>query len=105
MSDVSTTVTDARGRTLEVRRLGRRETMRLMRMWGTASNVETWLGNGLVAASVKAVDGVPVPLPVTVDQVEALADKLDDAGLRAVADWIAAQPAADLADLRDAAKN
>jgi hypothetical protein len=65
MSDVSATITDARGRSLEVRRLSRRETMRLMRQWGQASNVEAWLGNSLVASCVRAIDGVPVPVPAT----------------------------------------
>jgi uncharacterized protein YidB (DUF937 family) len=106
MSEVSGVITDARGRSLEVKRLGRRDSMRLMRQWGTASNVETWLGNSLLAACVRAIDNVPVPMPQTVDQVEVLADRLDDAGLRAVADWLAAQQAeVDPQAVRDAAKN
>lgn len=107
MSDIQNpTVTDARGRSLEVKRLSRRETMRLMRQWGQASNIETWLGNSLLAACVRGIDGVPVPMPNTVDQVENLADKLDDDGLSAVANWIAEQRAnEDPQAVRDAAKN
>jgi hypothetical protein len=96
---------DARGRSLEVRRLSRRETMRLMRQWGTASNVETWLGNSLVASCVRAIDGVPVPVPATPDQVEILVDKLADAGLRAVADWLSEQQPEDTQAVKEAAKN
>jgi hypothetical protein len=105
MSDVSATITDARGRALDVRRLSRRETMRLMRQWGQASNVETWLGNSLVAACVRTVEGVPVPTPVTPDLVENLVDKLDDAGLRAVADWLSEQQPDALPAVKEAAKN
>jgi hypothetical protein len=105
MTDVSVTITDSRGRSLEVRRLSRRETMRLMRQWGQASNVEAWLGNSLLAACVRAIDGVPVPMPNTPDQVENLVEKLDDAGLRAVAEWLQEQQPEDLQAVKEAAKN
>lgn len=99
-------ITDARGRSLEVQKLSRREIMRLMRQWGAASNVEMWVGNALIAANARSIDGVPVPMPNTIDQAEALVDRLDDPGLTAVAEWLAAQrESSDLAAAKDAVKN
>jgi len=39
----------------------------------------------MLAASVYAIDGVPVPPPVTEGQVEALVSRLGDAGIAAAA--------------------
>lgn len=83
-------VTDARGRQIEVRKLTRRETMRFMRQWGTASDVQMWMGNALIAAHAKSIDGVPLPAPISADMVEAVVDRLDDDGIQAVADWVVA---------------
>lgn len=84
-------ITDQKGRALEVKRLSRRESMRLMRGWGTGCNVEAWLGNALLAASCRGIDGVPIPLPSAPERVEDLVDRLDDAGIDAIAEWITAQ--------------
>lgn len=102
-----TTITDQKGRTIEVRRLSRRESMRLMRGWGAACNVEPWLGNALLAATCRGIDGVPQPTPATPDQVENLMDRLDDAGIDAIAEWVTAQAEAspDTALEIEAAKN
>ena len=99
------TVTDAKGRVIEVKRPSRRETMRYMRMWGTACNVESWLALALVTVSAKSIDGVPVPVAVTPDKVEMAAELLGDEGLNALSQWYQDQPQADLGAERAAAKN
>jgi hypothetical protein len=40
----------------------------------------------LLACSVTAIDGVPVPPPVTEEQLESLVRRLGDAGISAAAD-------------------
>lgn len=100
------TITDARGRSLEVQRMTKRVQMRMMRQWGAASNVQMWVGNALIACHVKTIDGIPVPPPLTIDQVEALVDRLDDDGVNAVAEWLNGVNAErDMATERDAVKN
>jgi hypothetical protein len=101
----SASVTDSRERVLEVKRLSRREVMRCMRQWGQASNVEQWLSLALLTASVRSVDGRPVPMPQNVEQVEAISELLGDEGTQAVADWYQKQAAPDLGEERAAAKN
>jgi hypothetical protein len=103
--NVANEVVDDLGRKLELRQLSRREVMRFMRMWGPASNIEAWLSLALSVATVKSIDGVPMPAPTTPDQVEALADKLGPEGTKAVGEWYMAQPATDLGAERAAAKN
>ncbi len=93
------------GRRLEVQRLSRRESMRLMRQWGKASEVSIWFGQALLAACVRTLDGVPVLMPDNPDKVEALVEKLDDDGLVAVADWLERQSSDDPKEFKDAVKN
>ena len=51
----------------------------------------------LVAASVGAIDGVPVPLPASKAGIEASVQRLDEAGLAAVAAGLQPEPAFDKA--------
>lgn len=99
-------ITDTGGRQIEVRRLNRRDAMSYMRRWGTACNIETWLGNAMLAAMVRGIDGVPIPSPYTPDQVEILVERLDTAGLDAVGAWLMEKTAErDMTAEREAAKN
>lgn len=93
-NEPNTTITDQKGRALEVRRPTRRDSMRLMRGWGTACNVEMWVGQAMLAATCRSIDGVPIPLPTTADQAESLVDRLEDEGLNAIAEWLTEQNAA-----------
>ena len=102
----SETITDANGRQIEVRRVTRRESMRLMRGWGAACNVQIWLGQAMLSACARSIDGVPCPIPATPDQAEALAERLDDTGLEAVGAWLQAKAeAAGGDDFKEVAKN
>ncbi|MDE2197918.1 MAG: hypothetical protein KGJ41_02760 [Rhodospirillales bacterium] len=46
---------------------------------------QAWLGLAVLACSVSAIDGVPVPFPGNETQIEALVDRLDEEGLSAIA--------------------
>ena len=80
-------VRDALGRTLAVRRLGALDRLRLYKAIGPdlAEN-PPYLGMAMLAVSVMAIDGVPVPQPMTEMQVEAAVQRLGDSGIAAVAD-------------------
>jgi hypothetical protein len=80
------TVTTADGARLTLRRLNALEKLRLFKAAGPilAQN-EPWLGMALLASSVVAIDDVPVPSPVTEQQIEAMVARLGDTGIAAVA--------------------
>jgi hypothetical protein len=80
------TVRDAEGRTIEVRRLTAIDRLRLFKAAGPAlSQNQPWLGMAVLASAVTAIDGVPVPAPATEQQIESLVSRLGDAGISAVA--------------------
>ena len=100
MSDI----TDGQGRRLTLRTLNALEKLRLFKAAGPAlSRNEPWLGMALLACSVSAIDDVPVPMPADERGVEALVQKLGDAGLTAVAAHL--QPEPDARAQAAAAKN
>jgi hypothetical protein len=80
------TVCDDTGRTLTLKRLGALDRLRLFKVVGPelAEN-PPYLGIAMLAVSVTAVDGVPVPFPATEGQLEGLVQRLGDSGIQAVA--------------------
>ena len=79
------TVTDATGRTIELRRPNALDRLRLFKAVGPAlAENDRYLGLAMLAACVTAIDGVPVPPPATENQIESLVQRLDDHGLSAV---------------------
>ncbi len=96
-------VGDRRGRRLSLRRLGALDKLRLFKAAGPmlAQN-PPWVGMALLACSVTALDGVPVPAPGNEAQIEGLVQLLGDDGIAAVA--AALEPGAADVDL-DVAKN
>lgn len=96
-------VADAAGRALTVRKPGALDRLRLFKAAGAllAGN-SAWLGLATVAASVVALDGVPMPFPATEAQIEALVQRLGDHGIAAASAVLAAMralpdPGSDLA--------
>ena len=78
---------DAEGRMLTLRRPDALDRLRLFKALGAELSLNTpYLGMALLASSVTAIDGVPVPPPVTEEQLESLVRRLGDAGISAVAD-------------------
>jgi hypothetical protein len=89
-------VQDSRGRILTVRRLTVLDRLRLFKAAGAvlAENAP-WFGMAILAASVSAIDDVPVPLPTNEGQIEACVARLGDEGLSAVAAAIDSDDRAD----------
>ena len=78
-------VVDDTGRSIEFRRPNALDRLRLFKAVGPVlAENDRYLGLAMLAACVTAIDGVPVPAPATENQVEALVQRLDDAGLTAV---------------------
>lgn len=93
---------DAQGRRLALRRLTALDKLRLLKAAGPVlAHNQPWLGIAVLAASVTAIDDVPVPPPGNEAQVEALVARLGDDGIAAVAEALseAATPATELAAL------
>jgi hypothetical protein len=99
------TVTDPLGRRLVLRRLTALDKLRLLKAAGPALAPNTpWMGLALLAASVTAIDDVPVPQPSNEQQIEALVGRLGDEGLATVSEAFAAEEPSE-ADAVDAAGN
>lgn len=80
-------VSDPDGRRLALRRLTALDKLRLYKAAGPAlAQNPAWMGLALLAASVHAVDDVPVPQPASEAQIEALVGRLGEAALAAVAE-------------------
>ncbi len=78
-------VTDAQGRRLQLRKMTALDKLRLFKAAGPVlAQNQSWLGMAVLAASVAAIDDVPVPAPASEQQVEALVGRLGDAGIAAV---------------------
>lgn len=97
-AETAPVATDEAGRRLALRRLSALDKLRLYKAAGPvlAQNAP-WLGVALLAASVTAIDDIPVPPPANEAQIEALVARLGEHGLAAVADALAA-PAAEAPD-------
>jgi urea transporter len=84
-------VRDSDGRELVLRRMTALDRLRLFKAIGPVlSQNNLYLGMAMLAASVIAIDTVPVPPPVTEGQIEGLVARLGDCGISAVAAGLAA---------------
>ena len=83
-------IVDETGRTLGIRKLNALDKLRLLKAAGPIlSENQAWLGVAMLAASVAEIEGIPVPMPVTEQQVETLVGRLGDQGLASVATALA----------------
>jgi len=90
------TAIDASGRRVTFRRLDALDRLRLFKVLGSELSLNApYLGMALLACSVSAIDDVPVPPPVTEDQLESLVRRLGDDGIAAVADALDAVDSAE----------
>lgn len=81
----STTVTDAIGRSLEVKRLIVSERLRFLKAVPAELQANPlWLTTALTVASVATMDGVPCPMPINEAAIERAGDRLGDEGMEAV---------------------
>jgi hypothetical protein len=98
--------TTANGTRLTLRRLNALDKLRLFKAAGPVlAQNDPWLGMALLASSVVAIDDVPVPVPATEYQIEAMVARLGDAGIAAVALALRPDVAAYPADLAASAGN
>jgi hypothetical protein len=99
-----TTVQDPQGRRLELRKLTALDKLRLFKAAGPhLAHNQPWLGMAVLACSVAAIDGVPVPMPANESLIEALVARLGDDGIAAIAAALA--PDESSADSAATAKN
>ncbi len=83
-ASATVTVTDAEGRVLTMRRPAALDKLRLFKAVGPLlSQNQPYFAMAMLAVSVCAIDGVPMPPPVTEAQIEALVSRLGDAGIAA----------------------
>ena len=100
------TVTTADSTRLTLRRMNALDKLRLFKAAGPVlAQNEPWLGMALLASSVVAIDDVPVPLPATEQQIEAMVARLGDAGIAAVAAALRPDASAQSADVVASAGN
>ncbi|WP_026438914.1 hypothetical protein [Acidocella facilis] len=91
-------VTDAKGRVIELRRMGVLEQLRLYKVLGPElSENRAYIGLARIAAAVSSVDGVPLPFPGSEAGIEAALERLDEEGVAAVGEALLAAEPADLA--------
>lgn len=86
---MSTTVTDGKGRSIEVRELVGSALSRLTRLAGSAWGDNEWTSQTLARASILSIDGRPVHTALsTMNDVDGLWDQVDDEAMLAAATWI-----------------
>lgn len=86
-------VVDSEGRHITLRRMTALDKLRLFKTAGPVlAQNQPWLGMAMLACSVASIDDVPVPVPVSEQQVEALVSRLGDAGIAAIAEALADAP-------------
>ncbi len=101
-ANATSEVLDVLGRRLALRRLGALDRLRLFKAAGPVLAANPgWIGLATLAASVTAIDDVPVPVPATEAQVEGLVARLGDAGLAAASAGLAIAPEAVSADAKN----
>lgn len=85
-------VTDSRGRTIGVRKLKVLERIGMLKLIGQGNNDNLlYVSSVSPAFLVTSIDGDPVIKPATDRQLDALLLRLDEEGLEAVTNWMAAQ--------------
>lgn len=83
-------VTDTSGRVLHVRRPGALDRLRLFKAVGPAlASNDRYVGYAMLAMCVTSIDGVPQLAPANEGQLEALVQRLGDAGMVAIGQELA----------------
>jgi hypothetical protein len=97
-AQAAVTVTDRRGRVIQLNKPGILSQYRLVEALGESAKNDVYMGMVLPLIFVVAIDEEPVLLPTTKAQVEALIAQLDEAGIAAVMEGVQqhySQPDAD----------
>ncbi|WP_428486729.1 hypothetical protein [Rhodopila sp.] len=81
--------TDKQGRHFLIRRPTALDTLRLFKVAGpTLAQNEPWLAMASLAFAVQEIDGIPIPSPVSENQIELLVDRLGENALTVIAEAI-----------------
>lgn len=100
-SDRKSELCDARGRRIQLRELTALDTLRLLKLAGPQLSMnQGWLSIATLAYSVSEIDGVPVPIPTSEVQIEAIVERLGDQTLTMIADSLDA-PKGDVVPTED----
>lgn len=78
-------VVDADGRKIKLRVMDPADMLDLSEAAGELSTNAGWMQRAMVAASLVEIDGVPVPMPSTKEEVRALSRKIGNVGFVAAA--------------------
>ncbi|WP_025885224.1 hypothetical protein [Asaia prunellae] len=84
MTDLPEKIEIASGRTLSLRELDPGDMLDLIEAGGSAASgaaASTWLSYAQMICSVRAVDGVPVQMPATKDDIRDLARRIGNEGI------------------------
>jgi hypothetical protein len=102
-----TVITDARGRSLKLKKLDIISESRLVRMLGqdTVTNQIYMNGYVLPAVMVREIDGESVPLPTSIREIEALIQRLDNDGIGSVLNYLQSSGADNPTSEEDELKN
>jgi len=84
MAETPTVVTDARGRKLSIRLPDAGDQFDLIEIAGAVADNRPWMFRAMVVYAVSAIDGVPLPLPASKDDLKTNARALGDDGIMAV---------------------
>ena len=99
---MSDTIKDAKGRTIEVRELTGREMSRMARLAGNAWGANEWTSQTVARASVVSINDIPPPPRLmTIDDLDALWDAVDNTAMIAAAQWIMARQESAMADAKN----
>lgn len=94
------------GRSFEVKEVTPSGLMSIMEACGRFVPSEGWMRYAILICSVTEIDGVPVPKPITKQQIENLGDKIGNDGLVALSEHFYPTAGTDEADGEvEAAKN
>ncbi|MDO9607376.1 MAG: hypothetical protein Q7J26_02535 [Brevundimonas sp.] len=104
-SSNSTIIKDSDGRELHIKKLNTLEGAKLTRACGDAASNQPYMIYATLAASVRQIDDTPMQFPKSVEAVESLIGRLDDAGMEAVARWAESLAPQNQDDVWAAAKN
>ncbi|GAJ29196.1 hypothetical protein [Acidomonas methanolica] len=109
MSALPVEVVTSAGRRLAVREIDPGDMLDLIEAAGSAMNgasASSWLAYAEMVCSVTAIDGVPVQMPLSKDEVKALARRIGTDGIAALRPLFDAEDGGSAPDgLENAAKN
>jgi hypothetical protein len=99
------TITTSDNRVFVYRGLKPSEQVKIMKLLKDNSMNQGVLAMSNAAASIRSIDGKPVPFPLLEVQLDALYDQIDENGFKAIFEHLQATGEAEQADLIASAKN